>query len=218
MDGLVMTGVVVAVVPDGQGVIHGCYSLKNGVTRIIDAASPNSLVQACRIDEIAVDWSQTGPQGPQGEIGPQGIQGAQGPAGAPGAAGAQGPAGAPGAAGAQGPAGPAGTSAVFTAGGRTTPVEANAAVSAVLLSVPAGTYAVTGVGIVVNNDGDFQFANCSINGGLQFGAIIPAIGDGDLVAIPVLGTFTGPGTITLTCVGFRIQMVANSALQAIKVG
>lgn len=46
-----------------------------------------------------------GPQGPQGETGPQGPQGLQGD---PGATGAQGPQGDPGATGAQGPQGPQG--------------------------------------------------------------------------------------------------------------
>lgn len=66
-------GAAVAAIPDGSGVIHGCYS-PNGATaqngtalNIIDSAQAS-----CSKGQQAITWGQTGPQGPQGLQGPQG--------------------------------------------------------------------------------------------------------------------------------------------------
>src|SRR5947209_7455376 len=74
---LVMVGAVLAVaggafasIPDGGGVLHGCYNKINGLLRVIDVPS-----QHCRRGEQAVSWSQTGPQGAQGIQGVQGNPG-----------------------------------------------------------------------------------------------------------------------------------------------
>jgi Collagen triple helix repeat (20 copies) len=104
----VLTAVVVAVVayasiPDSSGVIHGCYNPK-GTLRVIDSST-----DTCKPNETGLDWSQTGPPGPQGSAGPQG---APGPMGAPGPQGAQ---GTQGLQGPQGPAGPPGTANVHFA-------------------------------------------------------------------------------------------------------
>ncbi len=91
--GLAALGVaagVRAAIPDGSGVIHGCYSKsaapgsQPGALRVIDTA----LGQTCTLSEGAVNWSQTGPPGPQGPQGPQGSQGARGPTGPKGDPGA----------------------------------------------------------------------------------------------------------------------------------
>jgi hypothetical protein len=74
------TAVVKASIPDGGGVIHGCYKTNQGTLRVIDTA----LGQTCSNGETALNWSQTGPAGPQGAPGPQGPQGQQGPQGNPG--------------------------------------------------------------------------------------------------------------------------------------
>jgi hypothetical protein len=104
--------VAYAAIPDSGGVIHGCYQKNVGNLRVIDPAS-----DSCRPSEIAITWSQTGPQGipgPQGPAGPAGPQGPQGPKGDTGATGPAGPAGPAGpkgdtgATGATGPAGPTG--------------------------------------------------------------------------------------------------------------
>ena len=88
----------------GGGVIHGCYQKNVGNLRVIDPSAGDS----CRPSEVAISWSQTGPQGPAGPQGPPGPQGPQGPAGATGPQGPAGPQGATGATGPQGPAGPQG--------------------------------------------------------------------------------------------------------------
>jgi hypothetical protein len=74
-------------IPDAGGVIHGCYD-KSGALRVIDSATAS-----CSTKETALNWNQTGPQGPAGPIG------ATGPAGATGAQGPAGPQGPPGVSG-----------------------------------------------------------------------------------------------------------------------
>jgi type VI secretion system Hcp family effector len=106
--------VAYAMIPAGDGVIHGCYD-KKGNLRVIDPAAGG-----CASHETPISWNQTGPMGPAGAMGAPGPAGPGGPPGAPGAAGPAGPAGpqgvagpagspgSPGPAGPQGPMGPAG--------------------------------------------------------------------------------------------------------------
>ena len=81
---------VKASIPDGAGVIHACYSKsappggQPGALRVIDTGAG----QNCTLSEGAVNWSQTGPPGPQGLQGPQGPQGVRGPTGPKGDPGA----------------------------------------------------------------------------------------------------------------------------------
>ncbi|MBV9322891.1 MAG: collagen-like protein [Chloroflexi bacterium] len=74
-------------IPGADGVIHACFA-DEGKLRVIDP-----LVEACKREETALQWNQTGTQGPKGDQGPQGEPGATGPQGQPGQAGAPGPAG-----------------------------------------------------------------------------------------------------------------------------
>jgi hypothetical protein len=90
-----------AAIPDSSGVINGCYQKNVGNLRVIDSSAGGD----CRPSEIAISWSDTGPQGPVGPQGPKGDTGATGPQGPVGPAG---PAGPKGDTGAQGPAGPPG--------------------------------------------------------------------------------------------------------------
>jgi hypothetical protein len=222
---VLMTGAAVASasVPDASGVIHGCYqsqadrssSPMSGHSRIV--RSPTE----CRATELAIEWNQTGPQGPKGDggpVGPAGAAGAPGPTGAEGAVGPtgltgpagpigpegpQGPAGIPGPTGPQGPPGPGGGSAVGSATG---------------LSVPEGRYAVTAVARVRNSDPDPQTADCSFPHSQPFRARLGGYQDaGYELAIPLLGVFTGPGTISVTCTGYGI-VLSNSWVQVIKMG
>lgn len=78
----------VSSIPDGSGVIHGCYD-SGGNLKVIDA----SVTATCPKGYSALDWNQTGSagqQGPQGQTGPQGTAGPTGPQGLPGASGAAG--------------------------------------------------------------------------------------------------------------------------------
>jgi hypothetical protein len=54
--------VAYAAIPDGSGMIHGCYSKRDGSLRVIDPAAGDS----CGSKEASLDWSQTGPPGPPG--------------------------------------------------------------------------------------------------------------------------------------------------------
>jgi hypothetical protein len=190
----------------GTTVITACAQDKTGDLRLVQSPSD------CKTNEVSTTWSQQGPQGLPGPVGPAGPQGPQG------GLGPQGPKGETGGTGPQGPTGPAGTSGVFMAGGATTPARSTSPVPSLSLTVPGGTYAVSAAAVVANFDGDYQDANCTINGGDKFGARVGGLGDADTATISLLGTYTGPGTIFLNCSGFKIGLLANSTIQAIKVG
>ncbi len=98
-----------ALIPDKNGVIHGCYDRRKGDLRVVSDASD------CKDGEIAIYWNQRGPVGPTGATGAKGPTGATGPTGPSGATGTS------GASGAAGPAGPAGPSGAPGAGGATGP-------------------------------------------------------------------------------------------------
>lgn len=90
-------GVASAAIPDSSGIIHGCYTKRGGVLRVIDP----SAGQFCTSLETPIQWSQKGPKGdagPVGTAGPKGDKGDPGPAGPAGEDGAPGPAGPPGSA------------------------------------------------------------------------------------------------------------------------
>jgi hypothetical protein len=63
---LIAVGIAYATIPDGSGVIHGCYARLDttnpGRLRVIDS----DLGQTCRLGEVALNWSQTGAPGPPG--------------------------------------------------------------------------------------------------------------------------------------------------------
>lgn len=83
---VVWGGVSFASIPDGSGVIHGCFQTKGKAhsLKVIDSAvTPN-----CPAGFTSLNWNQTGPQGPQGATG---ATGSQGPTGATGPQGPQGP-------------------------------------------------------------------------------------------------------------------------------
>ncbi len=145
---LALSGVAMAAVPGANGVITGCYDVKTGALRVIDAEAG----QTCRSNnETQVTWSQTGPQGPKGDTGPQGIQGLkgdtgdvgpQGPQGVQGGPGPQGEQGIQGPQGLQGPAGVAGVSGYEIAHRQTT-LNANTTWE-IDLSCPGGKVVLSG--------------------------------------------------------------------------
>jgi hypothetical protein len=65
---VVAGGVAYATIPDGGGVIHGCYQRSSGSLRVIDTGTGG----ACSSQERSLDWSQTGPTGATGATGPAG--------------------------------------------------------------------------------------------------------------------------------------------------
>ena len=85
---------------DENGIISAAYQKVNGMLRLVNGE------EEVQPSEEFIQWSQTGPQGPQGELGPQGPQGEQGIQGPQGEPGPQGPQGEQGIQGPQGPQGP----------------------------------------------------------------------------------------------------------------
>jgi hypothetical protein len=80
---LVSAGVAYATIPDGSGVIHGCYTNKGGILSVIDPATG----QTCSSLQTPITWNQQGPKGdpgPQGDKGDKSDPGPQGPQGDPG--------------------------------------------------------------------------------------------------------------------------------------
>ncbi len=95
------TGAVGAIV-GSDGRLNGCYLKDNGLLRVVAAG------EECRTSELAVQWSQRGPQGEQGPQGLQGPIGPQGPKGDPGDKGDTGSQGPKGDKGDRGDVGPQG--------------------------------------------------------------------------------------------------------------
>jgi hypothetical protein len=56
-------GIAYATIPAAADVIHGCYG-PNGLLRVVNNSSG-----ACQANETALEWNQTGPQGPAGDPG-----------------------------------------------------------------------------------------------------------------------------------------------------
>jgi hypothetical protein len=52
---LAVSTIVFAAIPDGNNVIHGCYSSANGDLRVIDNASAS-----CNANEISLLWARSG--------------------------------------------------------------------------------------------------------------------------------------------------------------
>ena len=78
-------GVGYAAIPDGSGVVHGCYDTSPGAgvngafpLYVIDTSSLSSCPMGRSAQMTALDWSMTGPQGQQGIPGPPGPPGAPG--------------------------------------------------------------------------------------------------------------------------------------------
>jgi hypothetical protein len=89
--GAVLAGPVALQIIDPEGVIHACYrigaSSSAGQLRVVEPG------EACKANELPLEWNANGEQGPQGE---QGVQGEQGPQGEQGEKGEQGDQGPPG--------------------------------------------------------------------------------------------------------------------------
>jgi hypothetical protein len=134
--GLSAGGLAYASIPDSGGVIHGCYkktSPNQGTIRVIDTDKG----QTCSNAENALNWNQTGPQGPTGPAGPTGADGPTGPQGPPGA--------------------PGPTAALFATGANTD-VDGQFHLVA-SLDVPPADYVVTG-SVTLNLGGDDGHATC----------------------------------------------------------
>lgn len=135
---LVTGATAITVAANNPATFFACLTKNGNLYNVV----ANGIPETCHAGDDAVQWDQTGPQGPAGatgDTGPAGPTGAtgadgpQGPTGATGAQGAQGEVGATGATGAQGPTGPTGPAGEVGAQGPTGPTGATGATG------PAGT-------------------------------------------------------------------------------
>jgi hypothetical protein len=204
------SGVALAAIPDGGGLIKGCFATTNGLllgiphskgdTRIVDENDN------CRSYERSLTWSQIGPQGPPGQQGPAGEEGPTGNTGAQGPPGPKGDTGIQGEAGATGAPGPAAVNNAYTADGG----------NPVSVAVPAGHYVVVAQMTLRNFDPDFQLASCTLQGQPILSEYLPGSAQ-DTVPINATATLAAAGNITISCGGFR-NFPSNGRVTAIKVG
>ena len=142
-------------IPDGGGVIHGCFKKSGGTVRVIDTASTS-----CDANETPLDWNSQGPQGPQGAPGPKGDKGD------PGSAGPQGPAGPQGEKGDPGPPGPATLPYVYMSRVASAALPGGSPfgpwVKAASLSLPPGAYAVSFTGVAHLPADDWDILGCEL--------------------------------------------------------
>ncbi len=99
-----LVGASAAAGADGD-TYSGCLSPTGFLVNVAVGEEPS---KPCNSDATLIQFSQTGPQGPQGEVGPQGPQGDPGAIGPQGEVGPQGDPGAIGPQGEVGPQGPQG--------------------------------------------------------------------------------------------------------------
>jgi hypothetical protein len=191
--GLVFCGVALyASIPAPGGVINGCYKKSGGTLRIVDSG-----IESCNSNEIPVNWNQIGPQGA---------------AGAPGAAGPSGPVGPQGSVGPQGPAGV--IPAYFNRDDSLYFLNTTGIVNS--LTVPAGTYLITGHETVYGSDDDRQDYRCTLSTGTGFTAGGIFHREQHSVAVQDMATFNAPTTITMHCVGYNVW-ADDGTLSAVKV-
>ncbi|PZS35398.1 MAG: hypothetical protein DLM61_01980 [Pseudonocardiales bacterium] len=213
-----------ASIPGPGGVIHACY-VTNGNLKNITLIDPSTGTK-CPTGYTALNFNQTGPQGPQGlqgPVGPQGLTGAIGPQGLPGATGAT---GATGPAGAPGPAGPASASHAYVVSNAFSGLPGSDETVA-STAVPAGSYVVNGKTELNNGSvtGD-QEGSCRLMvGAVQYDythvLLKEAIAAGDESPVPVQAAIVldAPNTIAMICnVTADNSYAADTVLTALAVG
>jgi hypothetical protein len=193
---LALGGVAWAAIPDGSGMIHGCYNTKGGQLSVIDTATG----QTCGASQTALNFNQTGPpgrQGIQGVKGDQGIQGVKGDTGATGPSDSY----------------MASQSETVITAGTQGPQEVLA------LTLPAGNYAINAK-VTVGSLGSFEHVTCYLNlDGTQLDASFASItGSFATTTLPLAstGSLAAQGTANVTCQGGDEAFSAN--IVATKVG
>ena len=196
-------GIAYSAIPDSNNVIHGCYINSSGALRVIDTDASG----VCRVGETALDWNQQGPPGVPGAQGPQGAKGVQGPPGV-------------------------GTVYAKSAGGPKALPDPGQPKTVVSVTVPRGSYVITGKAIGGLTVPPFSCApgtevqSCNLKhinqrlGSTIFGCAVVAGGSSDLgranlvagvnqlsayqtVSANVIHSFTGPSNkIRLSCLQY----------------
>ena len=231
-------GIGYAAIPGADGQIKACYANTNSILLGIPHSKGDLRIvdegEACRSYETTLKWNQKGVKGDTGLQGIQGIQGVPGEPGedgADGADGATGPRGEQGVAGPGGPVGPkgdkgdpgtSGLSDVYIARTRTVTGPNDTHVNShTTVSVPAGSYLISGKAMIANLDADQQFADCRLStGDSMFLAVAEGVESvAGHAAIPLLdaASFGAPTTISMDCHIFD-GAIQNIVLAATKVG
>ena len=201
---LAVASIGFAAIPDGSGVIHGCYMRSGGTLRVIDATNTT-----CKASETSLDWNQQGQPGAPGPQGPAGPAGATGPAGPKGDTGATGPAG---------PAGPKGDTGDPGVTGATGPTGATGATGATGSAGPKGDAGAAGLSDAYYYNQDSQVDVSYLPGQFQYTTVnsitIPA---GKYVLTSTADFWTsesGPAYIACHLMGFHLgQPVAGTFSQ-----
>jgi hypothetical protein len=194
---LAAVGVGYAAIPSSDGVIHSCYNASanpSGQLRVIDADAGAK----CSKNEKALNFNQTGPQGPKGDTG------ATGP---------------------QGPTGDIGPSHAYSAQANGVSLSGNTTVAT--LSLSAGSYSIGAkLYIRASHEGTFTGgASCTLtaDGDTDFSQATARSTDGFDINMPmslaVLHTFASPGSVALSCGGSGADITAEYVvITAIRVG
>lgn len=142
---VVLTGATaLTVVASDPTTFFACLTKNGNLYNVVAGGIP----EECHAGDYAVQWNQTGPQGPTGATGatgdtgatgPQGVAGPTGPQGVAGPTGSQGLPGATGPTGPQGPTGAAGATGATGDTGPQGPAGATGATGATGPEGPAGT-------------------------------------------------------------------------------
>jgi hypothetical protein len=182
-------GIAYASIPDGEGVIHACYSPNAAAgpsgaqLKIIDRE-----VASCPSGQTEVTWSQTGPQGLPGEKGEKGDKGDAGEAGPPG------------------------PSAAFTNYGEDyEPIGDGLTRTVASVTVPAGSYVLSAVVSALDVD-DLQFVQCGfVAPGTVHGHFAVLVSDGTEPMLGDVAVAFAANTIFLRCTahGGRIDVLAE---------
>jgi hypothetical protein len=183
-------------VPDAGGAFHGCYykdrSQPYKYFVMIDPAEGTS----CPAGYGRVDWNTKGPKGDKGLTGDTGAPGGVGPAG---------PAGPQGPAGSQGPQGPAGDPGSHAYEYVSDSLEGIAIAS---VTVPPGTYSITGTAEFWNEDASDQDASCDLTvAGARVDSAKTRLANDDArseltAATQAVATLSAQGDVTLYCSSF----------------
>lgn len=199
-----------AAIPDGNGVIHGCYDNQSGQLRIYD--SDTNAPKGCGSKETSLSWNQQGPQGVPGPQGPKGDTGDPGPQGAPGPQGEPGP-----------------SDAYVHRAADPVTLSSNAETVVTSLDLPAGKYVISAQALVGSTHDGPIGVSCSLLA-FEGGAYVPGSADNGSFAklnkqVSLEATtlsdsaaiaLDAPGTVKLQCASLD-GFAEDAAISAIKV-
>ncbi len=195
---LLAGGIAYATIPDGSGVIHGCYLKGLGTLRVIDTGK----AQTCSSFETPLTWSQTGPPGAQGPQGSQGPQGQQGPAG---------------------PTGPSDVWSVdgYGAGNKNVGMAPSEETLATTATLPAGSYSVQAETSLENNTSNAMDYVCDIvdSEANTYGEARTTTSRWATLPVQAVVTLASPDTISFECTATgALSEAFNWQLSAIEIG